>query len=82
MALCACGADATDAQSTRACDRLASPGHRAVQRLVDSLRPGQVGCLRQGTYRGAVTIRRSGEPGQADHAPAVARARAPASSAR
>ena len=62
--LCACGADATDAQPTRACDRFASPGHRAVQRLVDSLRPGQVGCLRQGTYRGGVTIRRSGEPGR------------------
>ena len=64
MVLCACGADATDAQSTRACDRVASPGHRAVQRLVDSLRAGQVGCLRQGTYRGAVTISRSGKPGQ------------------
>lgn len=64
MALCACGADATDAQGTRACDRLASPGHRAVQRLVDSLGPGQVGCLRQGTYRGPVTIRRSGKPGR------------------
>jgi nitrous oxidase accessory protein NosD len=63
VALCACGADATDAR-TRACDRLVSPGHRAVQRLVDSLRPGEVGCLRQGTYRGPVTIRRSGEPGR------------------
>ena len=62
--LCACGADATDAQSARACDRFASPGQRAVQRLVDSLRPGQVGCLRKGTYRGAVAISRSGEPGR------------------
>lgn len=64
VALCACGADAPDAQSARACDRLASPGHRAVQRLVDSLRPGEVGCLRQGTYRGSLTIERSGEPGR------------------
>jgi nitrous oxidase accessory protein NosD len=64
VALCACSAGATDAQGTRACDRLVSPGHRAVQRLVDSLRPGQVGCLRQGTYRGPVTIRRSGKPGR------------------
>ena len=63
VALCACGADATDARRP-VCDRLASPGHRAVQRLVDSLRPGQVGCLRQGTYRGPVTIRRSGKPGK------------------
>jgi nitrous oxidase accessory protein NosD len=64
VALCACGADATDAQSARGCDRLASPGNRAVQRLVDSLRPGQVGCLRQGTYRGSVTIQTSGKPGR------------------
>jgi nitrous oxidase accessory protein NosD len=64
VALCACGADATDAQTRRVCDRLASPGQRAVQRLVDSLRPGQVGCLRQGTYRGSVMIRRSGKPGR------------------
>jgi nitrous oxidase accessory protein NosD len=64
VALCACGADATDAQSARACDRLASPGNNAVQRLVDSLRPGQVGCLRQGTYRGSVTIHSSGKPGR------------------
>lgn len=64
VALCACGADAPDAQSAHPCDRLASPGKRAVQRLVDSLRPGQVGCLRQGTYRGSVTIRRSGTPGR------------------
>jgi nitrous oxidase accessory protein NosD len=63
VALCACGADATDARRP-VCDRLASPGQRAVQRLVDSLRPGQVGCLRQGTYRGPVTIRRSGTPGR------------------
>ena len=63
-ALCACGADPTDAQSARTCARLASPGPRAVQRLVDSLRPGQVGCLRQGTYRGPVTISSSGKPGR------------------
>ncbi len=63
-ALCACGADAPDAQSARGCDRLVSPGNRAVQRLVDSLRPGEVGCLRQGTYRGSVTISRSGKPGR------------------
>ena len=64
VVLCACGADPPDAQSARSCDRLASPGNRAVQRLVDSLRPGEVGCLRQGTYRGAVTISSSGEPGR------------------
>jgi len=31
---------------------------------VDSLRPGEVGCLRQGTYRGPVTISHSGSPGR------------------
>ncbi|MEA2419548.1 MAG: hypothetical protein QOE60_1754 [Thermoleophilaceae bacterium] len=47
-----------------ACDRFASPrGHRSVQRLVNSLRPGEVGCLRKGTYRGALSIRRGGTPG-------------------
>jgi parallel beta-helix repeat protein len=58
--------------SGRGCDRFASPrgsNHfrgsrqrpfRTVQRLVDRLRPGQVGCLRRGTYRGDVKIRRPG----------------------
>jgi hypothetical protein len=48
----------------RGCDRIASPGARAVQRLVDSLDPGEVGCLSGGTYRGPVTIRDSGRPGR------------------
>jgi hypothetical protein len=44
----------------------ASPGtlarpYRTVQKLVDTLRPGQTGCLRRGRYRqGEVTIRRHG----------------------
>jgi hypothetical protein len=50
------------AARSRACDRIASPGSRAVQRLVDSLRPGEVGCLAGGTYRGRVTIRSRGLP--------------------
>ena len=65
LALGACGGgDDPQAQRARVCDRLASPGPRAVQRLVDSLQPGQVGCLRQGTYRGSVNIRRAGRPGR------------------
>ena len=65
VALSACGGgDQDQPQSARACDRFASPGRGAVQRLVDSLRPGQVGCLRDGTYRGSVTIRRAGRPGR------------------
>jgi parallel beta-helix repeat protein len=50
------------AQATAGCDRFAAPTGadsapgtvgqpvRTVQRLVDSLAPGQVGCLRAGTY--------------------------------
>jgi parallel beta helix pectate lyase-like protein len=54
--------------SLRGCDRVVQPGagaarhHRhlgAVQRLVSSLRPGQTGCLRGGTYVEDVTVRRS-----------------------
>ena len=32
------------------CDRVASPGAGAAQKLVDSLSAGQTGCLRAGTY--------------------------------
>jgi Right handed beta helix region len=35
-----------------------------VQALVDSLRPGQTGCLLAGTYREDVSIRRGGSPGR------------------
>jgi nitrous oxidase accessory protein NosD len=65
VALCACGGtEEGQPQRARVCDQLTGPGPRAVQRMVDSLRPGQVGCLRQGTYHGTVSIRRGGRPGQ------------------
>ena len=35
-----------------------------VQRLVDALRPGEVGCLFPGTYSGRVSIHRGGKPGK------------------
>jgi len=35
-----------------------------VQRLVDALRPGEVGCLFPGTYSGSVSIHRGGRPGK------------------
>lgn len=53
----------------RGCDRVVQPRAGAarshgsagpVQRLVSSLRPGQVGCLRSGTYVEDVTVTRSG----------------------
>lgn len=36
---------------------------RTVQRLVDSLRPGQTGCLLTGTFAGDVRIAKGGVPG-------------------
>jgi nitrous oxidase accessory protein NosD len=59
-ALSACGGNDSVAPHARICDRTVSPGPGAVQRLVDSLRPGQVGCLSGGTYREAVKITTSG----------------------
>jgi hypothetical protein len=58
-----------------ACKRFAAPNgsdsargtarkpFRTVQRLVDALRPGQTGCLLEGTYRGSVRIARGGRRG-------------------
>src|SRR4051794_12114924 len=54
------------------CTRVAAPGgsdsaagteaapFATAQRLVDSLAPGDVGCLRQGTYAENVTVNRGG----------------------
>lgn len=64
------------AATTPTCDRVASP-HGSDQssgtsrhpfatpaRLIQSLLPGQVGCLRAGVYRQDLTIRRGGAPGR------------------
>ena len=42
------------------CDKVAAPGSGAAQKLVDSLAPGQVGCLHGGRYSEHVRINRSG----------------------
>ena len=42
------------------CDQVAEPGAGAAQRLVDSVAPGQVGCLRGGRYSENVSIRKGG----------------------
>lgn len=52
-------ASAADVQG---CTRVISSGG-SVQGLVDSLRPGETGCLRGGTYTGDVTPSVSGSPG-------------------
>lgn len=72
--LASCGASpGAPRPSLRACDKVAQPraaaaaaarrrhGHAAgpAQRLVNSLRPGQTGCLRSGTYVEDVTVSRS-----------------------
>jgi parallel beta-helix repeat protein len=42
------------------CDQVASPAPGAAQDLVDSLSPGQTGCLRAGLYDGNVKVETSG----------------------
>jgi parallel beta-helix repeat protein len=42
------------------CDEVASPGPGAAQDLVDSLSPGQTGCLRAGLYEGNVKVAKPG----------------------
>jgi parallel beta-helix repeat protein len=42
------------------CDQVGSPGRGAAQRLVDSLDPGQTGCLRGGLYEGNVRVSKPG----------------------
>jgi parallel beta-helix repeat protein len=42
------------------CDKVASPGPDAAQDLVDSLAPGQVGCLHAGRYHEDVTVNHGG----------------------
>lgn len=63
------------AATANTCDRVASPGgsdqasgtlgqpFATPNRLVQSLLPGQTGCLRAGVYQQDVTIRRGGAPG-------------------
>jgi parallel beta-helix repeat protein len=49
--------------SAAVCDRVASPGSRAVvERLVRSLDPGETGCLRGGKYQGAIKLTTRGAP--------------------
>jgi parallel beta-helix repeat protein len=73
LALGGCVLGASPESATgKGCDRFASPRgsdhsrgtrkrpFRTVQRLADRLRPGQVGCLRRGTYQGNVKFRRRG----------------------
>ena len=58
-ALATCAA-APSSASAADCDKVAEPGPGAVQQLVDSLTPGQAGCLHGGRYDGNVSIRRGG----------------------
>ena len=51
-ALAAIAVSAAPASAATGCDQVANPGPGAMQRLVDSLEPGQVGCLHGGSYTG------------------------------
>ena len=53
-------ASPASASAAADCDKVAEPGAGAAQRLVDSVTPGQVGCLRGGRYTENVTIRKGG----------------------
>jgi parallel beta-helix repeat protein len=67
VGLAGCGGDddgSAGQAAQRACDRVAQPGPEAAQGLVDSLEPGEVGCLAEGTYREALTIRNAGAAGK------------------
>lgn len=55
-ALAALTISAAPASAATRCDQTAGPAPGAVQRLVDSLESGQVGCLRGGTYAGDVKV--------------------------
>jgi parallel beta-helix repeat protein len=64
LGACAAAGGAAHATSAK-CTKTVSPqGRQTVQRLVDSLRPGQIGCLRRGTYTGDVSIHRGGTRGR------------------
>jgi parallel beta-helix repeat protein len=58
LALAALGTGTAGADDT-VCTRVAGPGDSA-QSLVDSLGPGDVGCLRAGTYHEDVTVNHGG----------------------
>jgi parallel beta-helix repeat protein len=67
--------DVARAAAMKRCDRFASPHgrdhargswqrpFRTVRRLLRSLSPGDVGCLKRGTWEEDVSIRRAGRPG-------------------
>ena len=55
-ALAAMLASAAPASAATNCDGVASPGPGAVQQLLDSLRPGQTGCLHGGAYAENVKV--------------------------
>lgn len=51
---------ASPSSAAAPCDEVASPQPGAVQALVNSLSPGQTGCLRAGVYEGNVKVTRPG----------------------
>jgi parallel beta-helix repeat protein len=72
LSACAVAFTAQPALAETACSRVAAPSgsdtaagsvsapYRTVQKLVDSLGAGQVGCLRGGTYNAGVKVSRGG----------------------
>ena len=58
-----CSLFAAPGGSDRASGGRATP-FATPQRLIDALHAGQVGCLRGGVYKGAVTVAHGGKPGR------------------
>src|ERR1700729_1215769 len=58
-----CARFASPHGSDRASGTLRHP-YATPSRLIQSLRPGQIGCLRAGVYREDLTVRRGGAPGR------------------
>lgn len=67
VALAALSVLPAPALAAAGCDQVASPGTDTAQQLLDSLRPGETGCLHGGAYRSSgdnvLYPRRGGVPG-------------------
>jgi nitrous oxidase accessory protein NosD len=59
-AFAAAAIGAAPASAAATCNQVATPGPGAAQRLVDSLAPGETGCLRGGLYEGNVKVSQPG----------------------
>jgi parallel beta-helix repeat protein len=62
LLVCAGATAVSSSGAVVSCDRVVGAGG-SVQQLMDSLAPGQTGCLREGSYDEAVRVNHPGAPG-------------------